>query len=115
MPSILEIKDLGELMKRGWSYRTGFGGGGGTVNGIYCWKRYTILADGSKVFNNFVVSDDVNHYPDNEAVDGYYYETIKNEDLIQLMVNTSEGSSVLSNVERIEQIDSETIALQISI
>ena len=36
MPSILEIKDLGELMKRGWSYRYcltgGSGGSGGPVS-----------------------------------------------------------------------------------
>lgn len=37
MPSILEIKDLGELMKRGWSYRRclttgGSGGSGGPVS-----------------------------------------------------------------------------------
>ena len=73
MPSILEIKDLGELMKRGWSYRSV---GSGSIKGVYCWKKYVVFDDGRKAFNNFVISDSADTYPNNGSLDGYYYEPI---------------------------------------
>lgn len=49
---------------------------GGESNGIYLWKKYTLL-DGSKGdFINYIISNDINKYPSNGIKDNNYYERI---------------------------------------
>ena len=85
------------------------------ITGLYCWKKYILLDDINKEFVNFVVSDNETEYPDNEALDGYYYEMISQEELAQLMADTEAGSYLVSNIESVQRVDEDTISLQISI
>lgn len=112
MPSILEIKDLGELMKRGWSYRSV---GSGSVKGVYCWKKYVVFDDGRKAFNNFVISDSADTYPNNGSLDGYYYEPIGQDEAIELTAGIDENEYSISNIESIDRVGTDTITLRISV
>ena len=115
MTSILECKDINELIKLGWSYPLKTGSGSvSDITGLYCWKKYVLLNDGNKDFLNFVVSDDKMKYPNNESLDGYYYEQVSKEELAQLMADTDSGSFPVSNIESVQRVDEDTISLQIS-
>ena len=110
--SILECKDINELIKRCWSYPIR-----GTLcsgKGLYCWKKYLLLDGDNKEFVNFVVSDNETDYPDNEVLDGYYYETVSQEEFAQLMADTEAGSFLVSDIKSVQRVDADTISLQIS-
>ena len=110
--SVLECKDINELIKRCWSYPIR-----GTLSsgkGLYRWKKYILLGDGNKEFANFVVSDNKTDYPDNEVLDGYYYETVSQEEFAQLMADTEAGLFLVSDIKSVQRVDADTISLQIS-
>lgn len=113
MASILECKDINELIKLGWSYPLKTGSVS-DITGLYCWKKYVLLNDGNKDFLNFVVSDNEMEYPNGELLDGYYYEQVSKEELAQLMADTDSGSFPVSNIESVQRVDEDTISLQIS-
>lgn len=108
MTNILECKDINELIKMGWSYPK-------PTNGKYGWKIYTLSSDGTKKFQNFVVSDNETDYPENDLRDGYYYEPISQEELDHLMADTEAGSFPVSSINNIAQLDADTVSVQISI
>lgn len=110
--SILECKDINELIKRCWSYP--IRGAISSGKGLYCWKKYILLVDDNKEFVNFVVSDNKTEYPDNGILDGYYYETVSQEELAQLMADTEAGSYPVSDIKSVQRVDADTISLQIS-
>lgn len=116
MTNILECKDVNELISMGWSYPKSTNSSViSPVTGKYCWKRYTLSSDGTKKFQNFVVSDNEIDYPENDSQDGYYYEPISQEELAQLMANTEAGSFPVSSINNITQLDADTVSVQISI
>lgn len=117
MANVLECKDINELIKLGWSYpirSTNSSGSSSDITGLYCWKKYLPLKDGNKDFLNFVVSDNEDEYPNEETLNGYYYEQIAQEELAQLMADTDSGSFPVSSIESVQQVDADTISLQIS-
>ena len=81
---------------------------------MYCWKKYLLLDGDNKEFLNFVVSDNETDYPDNEVLDGYYYETVSQEEFAQLMADTEAGSFLVSDIKSVQRVDADTISLQIS-
>ena len=85
------------------------------ITGLYCWKKYILLDDNNKEFVNFVISDNAMEYPDNEVLNGYYYEPITHDELAQLMANTEAGLYLVSSISDIKQLDADTVSLQISI
>ena len=110
--SVLECKDINELIKRCWSYP--IRGAISSGKGLYCWKKYILLGDDNKEFVNFVVSDNKTEYPDNGVLDGYYYETVSQEEVAQLMADTEAGSFLVSDIKSVQRVDADTISLQIS-
>ena len=84
------------------------------ITGLYCWKKYLLLDGDNKEFLNFVVSDKETDYPDNEVLDGYYYETVSQEEFAQLMADTEAGSFLVSDIKSVQRVDADTISLQIS-
>lgn len=45
-------------------------------NGIYLWKKYTILNEDKGDFIGYIISNDINEYPSNGIKDNNYYERI---------------------------------------
>lgn len=61
-------------------------GGEGNNSGVFAWKRYTA----AKIFIDYIISDNIDDYPNNSTQDGYYYEIVKKdiENLTWAEINT---------------------------
>ena len=93
MQSVIECKDINELIKRCWSYR-----GQGPGKGEYCWAKFKMEDGGSKTFDNFITDNDESKYPNGDVLDGFYYERCFTDDQTVYMLKISDTESVYAQL-----------------
>ena len=100
--SILEVKDINELIKRCWSYPIKAAVSSG--KGLYCWEKHKVLDDGTKEFIGFVAEDNESAYPNNGIVGDYYYKRCFEEAQNVYLLVTEDGEEFvqLNGQEEVE-------------